>query len=72
MGAALRRDAQLFILGGGLTAAAGYIADISLWPERLFPLRLLVGAATFVLFGFGVFCNAAEVRAPSRPPRSTR
>ena len=70
--APLRRVAQMFILGGGLTAALAYVADISLWPERLFPLRMLVGAVTFVLFGFGVFFNAREVRAQGRPRRRTR
>ena len=52
----------MFILGGGLTVAAGYVADISLWPERFFPLRVLMGAVTFALFGFGVFFNASAVR----------
>ena len=71
-GAQLRRDAQMFILGGGLTAALAYITDISLWPERFFPLRLLVGAVAFALFGFGVFFNAYEVRASGRPRLGTR
>jgi hypothetical protein len=71
-GTPLRRDAQMFILGGGLTAALAYVTDISLWPERLFPLRMLVGAVTFVLFVFGVFFNSHEVRAQGRPRRRTR
>ena len=52
----------MFILGGGLTVAAGYVTDISLWTERFFPLRMLLGAVTFAFFGFGVFFNAHEVR----------
>lgn len=71
-GAQLSRGAQLFIVGGGLTAALAYVTDISLWPERLFPLRLLVGAVTFMLFGFGVFFNAHEVRAQKPPAAQTR
>ena len=65
----LRRGSQMFMLGGGLTVVLAYVTDISFWPARLFPLRMLVGAATFVLFGFGVFFNAQEVRAPGRPRR---
>ena len=52
----------MFILGGGLTVAAGYVTDISLWTERFFPLRMLLGTVTFAFFGFGVFFNAHEVR----------
>jgi len=60
----------MFILGGGLTVAAGYVTDISLWSERFFPLRMLLGTVTFAFFGFGVFFNAHEVRQ-QRTPRAS-
>lgn len=59
----------MFILFGGLTCVAAYVADISF---LILPLRLLVAAAAFVFFGFGVYFDAHTVRQPRtlRPPHA--